>query len=623
MLKQEFVLTQPRQQQMSRNALNTVITMPLSRCGLRNGHRARNWNGACGALSITTALTWTLPPTYDYSDMMKCAVFLVFLTCLACSAGNVTTPGLQNPAPYNNLVMGPNVGVAGWITYTNIYSLPLSSPTAASNTLIIENQWTPINGPTDISLYDASNDIFNQIAFYADTAGGLDIAVWEATNIAGGVTSITFSNNVATGDSLYLTQPTIVELPYYGPIDLTNVWAAEGATITNQATMSPCSSNDLVLQFVACESQSPGTSFYTNFVWGTNMNWYPLAVDDYWGNASQMAVYNSTDAINPTFFVQGCDVSDVPYIEATVFLKPWSLGQSVGGCRVIGLFHTWISESSYFPGGPQNRYWQWPDWGNALVFLQSGPESVPCIYTNFCDSASNSWFVSQIYDNSGNEQEGFAVSTNYQNGVTNRIFINAFGPSGLSSAIVYDIINASVMGNYSNYTGDQECGQTIAMGNFIPNAPNGIILADISQANNTVTNANIYCNVAFCDGQNPDQSGLDQNNGWGYTNLTSVAPINPTWNYWLPSNPPGSWGGNVVFVQSAPVPPTLTVFSAGDFIISFSTVLGQSYQLEGATDLESGQWVAIGESIPGNGGIVQITNTVSQIQQFYRVKVGF
>jgi hypothetical protein len=65
-------------------------------------------------------------------------------------------------------------------------------------------------------------------------------------------------------------------------------------------------------------------------------------------------------------------------------------------------------------------------------------------------------------------------------------------------------------------------------------------------------------------------------------------------------------------------------FSGGEFMVSFSTVVGQNYELQGTTNLGSGSWVSIGTNIPGTGGIVQIvtTNTVSQ-SGVYRVKTTF
>lgn len=82
-----------------------------------------------------------------------------------------------------------------------------------------------------------------------------------------------------------------------------------------------------------------------------------------------------------------------------------------------------------------------------------------------------------------------------------------------------------------------------------------------------------------------------------------------------------------VLLLKSPLVPQIAGFqlNGGDFIVSVNTVLGQSYELQGTTNLDSGDWISIGTSIPGTGGIVQIAATAnaSQSQQFYRVQAGF
>jgi hypothetical protein len=82
-----------------------------------------------------------------------------------------------------------------------------------------------------------------------------------------------------------------------------------------------------------------------------------------------------------------------------------------------------------------------------------------------------------------------------------------------------------------------------------------------------------------------------------------------------------------VLLLKAPVMPQITGFnlSGDDFMVSFNTVMGENYQLQSTTNLESGAWVSIGASTPGTGGTVQISGSgaASETQQFYRVEMGF
>jgi hypothetical protein len=63
-------------------------------------------------------------------------------------------------------------------------------------------------------------------------------------------------------------------------------------------------------------------------------------------------------------------------------------------------------------------------------------------------------------------------------------------------------------------------------------------------------------------------------------------------------------------------------FSNSDFVVSFTTVSGQDYELQGSVDLTSSSWSPLVTNILGTGDIMQITDTnaLGQSQRFYRVK---
>ncbi|MGA3266682.1 MAG: YDG domain-containing protein, partial [Verrucomicrobiota bacterium] len=48
--------------------------------------------------------------------------------------------------------------------------------------------------------------------------------------------------------------------------------------------------------------------------------------------------------------------------------------------------------------------------------------------------------------------------------------------------------------------------------------------------------------------------------------------------------------------------------SGSQFIWSYPTVSGQTYQLEYTTDLSSGAWLPVGDPVPGTGAPVSVTN---------------
>jgi hypothetical protein len=58
------------------------------------------------------------------------------------------------------------------------------------------------------------------------------------------------------------------------------------------------------------------------------------------------------------------------------------------------------------------------------------------------------------------------------------------------------------------------------------------------------------------------------------------------------------------------------------FIFSYPTVLGQSYQLEYSTNLSSGVWYPMGSPVTGTGAPVSVTNSIgSSMQMFFILSI--
>jgi hypothetical protein len=58
------------------------------------------------------------------------------------------------------------------------------------------------------------------------------------------------------------------------------------------------------------------------------------------------------------------------------------------------------------------------------------------------------------------------------------------------------------------------------------------------------------------------------------------------------------------------------------FIFSYPTVLGQSYQLQYSTNLSSGVWLPMGSAVAGTGAPVSVTNGIgSSMQMFFRLSI--
>ena len=62
--------------------------------------------------------------------------------------------------------------------------------------------------------------------------------------------------------------------------------------------------------------------------------------------------------------------------------------------------------------------------------------------------------------------------------------------------------------------------------------------------------------------------------------------------------------------------------SGSQFILSYATFSGQSYQLESTTDLGSGVWLPVGGPVPGTGAPIYVTNSISSsMQMFFRLSI--
>jgi hypothetical protein len=75
------------------------------------------------------------------------------------------------------------------------------------------------------------------------------------------------------------------------------------------------------------------------------------------------------------------------------------------------------------------------------------------------------------------------------------------------------------------------------------------------------------------------------------------------------------------------VPPQITgaTFDGTDFVVSFSSILGQNYELQSTKDQGLSSWFPLVTNLTGNGGILQVkdTNAPSARQMLYRVRTGF
>ena len=69
--------------------------------------------------------------------------------------------------------------------------------------------------------------------------------------------------------------------------------------------------------------------------------------------------------------------------------------------------------------------------------------------------------------------------------------------------------------------------------------------------------------------------------------------------------------------------PSLALAKLGNqYVLTFPTLLGQTYQVQTSTNLARTNWVAASGAIAGNNGIISVTNLITGPQAFFRLAIG-
>jgi hypothetical protein len=64
--------------------------------------------------------------------------------------------------------------------------------------------------------------------------------------------------------------------------------------------------------------------------------------------------------------------------------------------------------------------------------------------------------------------------------------------------------------------------------------------------------------------------------------------------------------------------------SGTNYLVSFTTLLGRSYEVQRANEVIGNAWSLVAANIPGSGGVIQATDTnaTSQARRFYLVRLS-
>jgi len=98
-----------------------------------------------------------------------------------------------------------------------------------------------------------------------------------------------------------------------------------------------------------------------------------------------------------------------------------------------------------------------------------------------------------------------------------------------------------------------------------------------------------------------------------------VVPSAPTGGTFTPGNYTASFANGTLNVAGAP---SLALAKLGkQYVLTFPTLLGQSYQVQTTTNLAGTNWVAVSGAIAGNNNTVSVTNLITGPQAFFRLAI--
>ena len=165
--------------------------------------------------------------------------------------------------------------------------------------------------------------------------------------------------------------------------------------------------------------------------------------------------------------------------------------------------------------------------------------------------------------------------------------VSAYAALRTNGSLTLMAINKSSASNYP---------VNIVLTNYVPSGTATIYSYGMPQDNAAAAANNSSCDIAT------NFYGVSTN--FNYT----LAPYSVTVFAFVPASTPAQIGGISV--------------SGTQFVFSYPTVSGQTYQLQYITDLSSGAWLPAGGPVLGTGAPVSATNSIgSSMQMFFRLSI--
>jgi hypothetical protein len=424
-----------------------------------------------------------------------------------------------------------------WTGPNGNYHASLPNPSLAGNTLIVFiSVGLSTISSTSFTITDDKANTWNFGVVKTDATNGWGIIAYYASNIAAGTQVLTIKNN--TGADISRHQISYMEIVNAGALDGSASNLGSSATIT-AGSITPTQSGDVFVQFsVRPITVSVSTASFTA---GTQANipWALTAADLRDGNATQMGVYNSTAALNPTMTMGDSSA----FLSLALAFKSSAGGTARGsGIKITSIHHadepgtSLASVTGVGSAFTNPNKIAAPGTGNLIV--------VAHVYGGTGST------INSITDTNGNTYTACGAVSNGQGGSQSRIWraenatcssdnvltVTHSDNAADSTILVYNIIGAasSPFDLYVTATGNNGSpGSVLNAPNITPTTANGLVIGctgiDFDTLNGLVAAGLVFDSIVFDGESTSGPDCMDENNGWGHYYNPNTSQVVFSW----------------------------------------------------------------------------------------------
>jgi hypothetical protein len=427
------------------------------------------------------------------------------------------------------------------------FSIRLPNKTLSGNALIVAFQGHPDRGTScTFATSDITDDGSNSYAAGPTANQVTDnqfAFIFIAANIAAGTQVISVKDTSCGPTVTGLFSAQVIEVAHIdtsSPLDASSSNTANTATSVTAGSMTPTLSGDFLFQVVF---RSGGSQVATSFTAGSqpNITWALNTGDILVGQATQIGVYNSTSAINPTMTMAG----SADYLSLAIALKPSSAGTlPAAGIHVVGEVH-----ENVWNGQARTQTIQWPTQGKCMIATILTGGTAYHLSSNPTDDNSDTW------NNTGappgtqpqHDAQIFYATNTTPGNRTLTLTWNATSPG--HGTIILDDVGGVTQCNFDvdvTSAGNQTVAGNITFSSITPTNSPGLIITCTGNDNTTIGGFNDATQPFIASTWTGESTAgpvdIDENNGFGHYYNPDTSAVTFVWTEFY-AVAAGTWGG--------------------------------------------------------------------------------